>query len=37
MEEVGFFDERLMGFGEEDGDISYRLLKVGKDLSVTTP
>jgi len=32
MEDVGFFDERLMGFGEEDGDISYRLLKVGKDI-----
>ena len=32
MEEIGFFDERLMGFGEEDGDISYRLLKVGKDI-----
>jgi hypothetical protein len=29
MEEVGYFDERLMGFGEEDGDITYRLLKIG--------
>jgi hypothetical protein len=32
MEEIGYFDERLMGFGEEDGDISYRLLKIGKSI-----
>jgi predicted glycosyltransferase involved in capsule biosynthesis len=32
MEEVGYFDERLMGFGEEDGDITYRLLKIGKSI-----
>jgi hypothetical protein len=29
MEKLGFFDERLLGFGEEDGDITYRLLKIG--------
>jgi hypothetical protein len=29
MENVGYFDERLLGFGEEDGDITYRLLKMG--------
>jgi predicted glycosyltransferase involved in capsule biosynthesis len=28
MESVGYFDESLLGFGEEDGDITYRLLKV---------
>jgi len=27
MDQVGYFDERLLGFGEEDGDISFRLLK----------
>ena len=27
MEQIGYFDERLLGFGEEDGDITYRLLK----------
>lgn len=27
LETVGFFDERLLGFGEEDGDITYRLLE----------
>ena len=26
---IGYFDERLLGFGEEDGDITYRLLKSG--------
>jgi predicted glycosyltransferase involved in capsule biosynthesis len=26
---IGYFDERLLGFGEEDGDITYRLLKNG--------
>ena len=29
MERIGFFDERLLGFGEEDGDITYRLLRMG--------
>ena len=24
---IGYFDERLLGFGEEDGDLVYRLLK----------
>jgi len=24
---IGYFDERLLGFGEEDGDIIYRLMK----------
>lgn len=32
MEKIGFFDERLLGFGEEDGDISYRLIKNNMDL-----
>ena len=27
MSEIGYFDERLLGFGEEDGDVTYRLLK----------
>lgn len=27
IEKIGFFDERLLGFGEEDGDITYRLIK----------
>jgi len=26
---LGYFDERLLGFGEEDGDISYRFIKAG--------
>jgi hypothetical protein len=26
INELGYFDERLLGFGEEDGDITYRLL-----------
>lgn len=25
--ELGYFDERLLGFGEEDGDITYRLIE----------
>ena len=32
MDKIGYFDERLLGFGEEDGDITYRLLKVGVDV-----
>jgi glycosyltransferase involved in cell wall biosynthesis len=28
MNEVGYFDERLLGFGEEDGDITHRLLSM---------
>ena len=27
IDSLGYFDERLLGFGEEDGDIVYRLLK----------
>jgi hypothetical protein len=27
IDELGYFDERLIGFGEEDGDIMYRLKK----------
>lgn len=27
VDELGYFDERLLGFGEEDGDITYRLNK----------
>lgn len=26
IDELGYFDERLLGFGEEDGDITYRLM-----------
>ncbi len=29
LDSLGYFDERLLGFGEEDGDISYRLIKSG--------
>ena len=29
IDKVGYFDERLLGFGEEDGDISYRFIKDG--------
>lgn len=32
MEKIGFFDERLLGFGEEDGDITYRLIKNNLEL-----
>jgi len=32
IEKIGFFDERLLGFGEEDGDISYRLIKDSMEL-----
>jgi hypothetical protein len=33
IDELGYFDERLLGFGEEDGDITYRLLsKKGRDV-----
>jgi hypothetical protein len=27
LNKIGYFDERLLGFGEEDGDITYRFLK----------
>ena len=27
IDSVGYFDERLIGFGEEDGDITYRFIK----------
>jgi len=27
IDDIGYFDERLLGFGEEDGDLVYRLLK----------
>lgn len=26
IDELGYFDERLLGFGEEDGDITYRII-----------
>ena len=29
MNTIGYFDERLLGFGEEDGDVTYRMLKHG--------
>lgn len=33
IDEIGYFDERLIGFGEEDGDIYYRLIKKGLNLN----
>jgi hypothetical protein len=27
LDEIGYFDERLLGFGEEDGDIIYRYIE----------
>lgn len=27
IREIGFFDERFLGFGEEDGDITFRFIK----------
>ena len=30
IEDLNYFDERLLGFGEEDGDISYQMLKLNK-------
>jgi hypothetical protein len=30
IESLNYFDERLLGFGEEDGDISYQMLKLNK-------
>lgn len=33
IDNLGYFDERLLGFGEEDGDITYRTIeKTGKDV-----
>ncbi len=33
IHELGYFDERLLGFGEEDGDITWRMLNLkGKDV-----
>ncbi len=33
IDEMGYFDERLLGFGEEDGDITYRTIsKTGRDV-----
>jgi len=29
IDKLGYFDERLLGFGEEDADICYRMLKNG--------
>jgi len=37
IDDLGYFDERLLGFGEEDGDIYYRLIKNNmgiKDISI---
>lgn len=31
--DIGWFDERLLGFGEEDGDIVYRLMERGINIS----
>ncbi len=33
IDDLGYFDERLLGFGEEDGDITYRFIsKFNKDV-----
>lgn len=33
INDLGYFDERLLGFGEEDGDITYRIIeKTGKNV-----
>lgn len=29
VDKLGYFDERLIGFGEEDADMTYRFLKAG--------
>jgi len=33
IDSIGYFDERLIGFGEEDGDITYQLLKIGLNIN----
>jgi hypothetical protein len=33
IQDLGYFDERLLGFGEEDGDITYRMIEK-KDTNV---
>jgi hypothetical protein len=30
LDDLCYFDERLLGFGEEDGDITYRMLNQGR-------
>lgn len=32
IESLNYFDERLLGFGEEDGDITYQMLKLNKTI-----
>lgn len=32
IESLNYFDERLLGFGEEDGDISYQMIKQNKNI-----
>jgi hypothetical protein len=33
IDKLGYFDERLLGFGEEDGDITFRFYELyGKDI-----
>lgn len=32
IESLNYFDERLLGFGEEDGDITYQMIKLGKTI-----
>jgi len=32
IHKLGYFDERLLGFGEEDGDIVYRMLQINSDV-----
>jgi hypothetical protein len=37
IDSIGYFDERLLGFGEEDGDMEYRsMVKSGKSIGVIT-
>jgi hypothetical protein len=33
IDSIGYFDERLLGFGEEDADIMYRLNKIGMNIN----
>ena len=32
INEIGWFDERLIGFGEEDGDITFRSIEIGYNI-----
>jgi hypothetical protein len=32
IDKIGWFDERLIGFGEEDGDITFRIIEMGYNI-----